>query len=84
MTTTIARSEAETNLRRLLERVRAGDRFVITEEGTAVAELVPVARELRNSKESAVDLLAEFRALRKRTTPASAADIKQWTNEGRP
>ena len=35
--------EAKTHLSRLLERVRKGERFVITKHGRPVAELVPVA-----------------------------------------
>jgi prevent-host-death family protein len=84
MTTTISHTEAEANLCRLLERVRAGDRFVITAEGEAVAQLVPVATEAPNRKESAAELLNKFRTLRTRTKPATAAEIRQWINEGRP
>ena len=35
-------SECESNFGRLLDRVRLGDRFIITENGIPIAELRPV------------------------------------------
>lgn len=36
--------EAKTHLPKLLERVRQGERFVITKHGPPVAELIPLSR----------------------------------------
>lgn len=41
MTTTVNIHEAKTHLSRLLERVAAGERVVISKAGTPVADLVP-------------------------------------------
>lgn len=83
MTTTIAKTDAETNFGGLLERVRAGDRFVITEEGEALAELGPAKSKSPQVQGSALDVLAAFRALRRQTKPATAAELREWMNEGR-
>ncbi|MBC8093683.1 MAG: type II toxin-antitoxin system Phd/YefM family antitoxin [Pseudonocardia sp.] len=44
MTVNVNIHEAKTNLSRLLERVAAGERVVISKAGTPVAELVPHRR----------------------------------------
>jgi len=41
--TKIGAYEAKTHLPKLLERVKKGERFVITKHGQPVAELVPIA-----------------------------------------
>lgn len=41
--TKVGAYEAKTHLSKLLERVKKGERFVITKHGQPVAELVPIA-----------------------------------------
>jgi len=53
--------EAKTHLPRLLERVRNGERFVITKHGQAVAELVPVTDRDSAGIHDAIESLASLR-----------------------
>ncbi len=62
MDTEIGAFEARTHLLRLLERVRAGERFVITRHGQPVAELVPFRPRNGDRIEAAIELLKDFRA----------------------
>jgi antitoxin (DNA-binding transcriptional repressor) of toxin-antitoxin stability system len=61
----------------LLRKVRAGSRFTITENGEAVAELVPAAHETQGTR--AATRLRHFM----KTQPPIAVDIKALTEEGR-
>jgi prevent-host-death family protein len=54
--------DAKTHLPQLLERVRRGERFVITKHGLPVAELTPYAG---HDREGARRVVAEMRSLRK-------------------
>lgn len=83
MTTTIASSEIESNLQSLLQRVQAGDRFVITEEGRAVAELVPVKYEAAAPQKPAEEIIAALKAARDARPPVSRAEIRAMIEEGR-
>jgi prevent-host-death family protein len=54
--------EAKTHLPQLLERVRRGERFVITRHGQPVAELIPVVgRDVEQIRRA----IASLRAIRK-------------------
>ena len=53
--------EAKTHLPRLLQRVEAGERFVITRHNRPVAELVPFRPRDIARVRSAIDALKAFR-----------------------
>jgi len=52
--------EAKTHLPKLIERVRRGERFVITKHGTPVAALVPVGVRGKEEIRSAIEGLRSF------------------------
>ncbi len=52
--------EAKTHLPRLLERVRKGERFVITKHGNPVAELIPFRKRDPEKIRAAIDDLKSF------------------------
>ena len=52
--------EAKTHLPRLLRRVQAGERFVITRHDRPVAELIPFRAEDAASVEAAIADLRDF------------------------
>lgn len=52
--------EAKTHLPKLLERVRRGERFIITKHGRPVAALVPVGGRAKEEILSAIERLAAF------------------------
>ena len=71
--------EAKTQLSKLLELVRKGERVTITKHGVPVAELVPPdPRRVVDFTE----IVRELRAIRKRTKPG-AESIKSMIEEGR-
>lgn len=53
--------EAKTHLPQLLDRVKRGERFVITKHGQPVAELVPVAGNDPERTKMAIEDLKELR-----------------------
>ena len=52
--------EAKTRLPQLLQRVEAGERFVITRHHRPVAELIPCTPRNSGKVQSAIDALKEF------------------------
>lgn len=52
--------DAKTHLPRLLERVRTGERFVITKHGNPVAELIPFRKRDPEKIRAAIDDLKAF------------------------
>ena len=58
--TQIGAFEAKTHLSQLLQRVEAGERFVITKHNRPVAELVPFQPSHSGRIRSAVETLKEF------------------------
>ena len=52
--------EAKTHLPRLLERVRKGERFVITKHGSPAAELIPFRKRDPEKIRAAIDDLKAF------------------------
>ncbi len=56
--------EAKTHLPRLLKRVQAGERFMITRHGHPVAELIPDSGADRDQVQTAIESLSEFRKSR--------------------
>jgi prevent-host-death family protein len=54
--------EAKTHLSELLERVRKGERFVITKHGQAVAELRPITGQAPEERRAIVARMEAFQA----------------------
>ena len=52
--------EAKRHLPRLLERVRKGERFVITKHGNPVAQLIPFRKRDREKIRAAIEDLKAF------------------------
>ncbi len=52
--------EAKTHLPQLLQRVEAGERFIITRHSRPVAELIPFQASDSGKVRSAIDILKEF------------------------
>lgn len=71
--------EAKTHLSELLQRVRNGDRVVITHRGVPVAVLVPPG-ELE--RDHVAEVISRIRELRKRTKRGRTS-IRRMRGEGR-
>ena len=71
--------EAKTNLLRLLKRVQAGERFVITRHNRPVAELIPFREQDRGSIRDAIDDLKAFQ----KTHRLGGISVRQMVEEGR-
>ncbi|MHB1532772.1 type II toxin-antitoxin system Phd/YefM family antitoxin [Acidithiobacillus sp.] len=54
--------EAKTHLSEILERVRKGERFIITKHGQAVAELRPLVGRGLEERQAAVARMKAFQA----------------------
>lgn len=72
--------EAKTRLPELLQQVRAGKQFTITNRGRAVADLVPAKQVLRKDKTEAV---ARFREFMRQNPIRQKADTRKLLEEGR-
>jgi prevent-host-death family protein len=72
--------EAKTRLPELLQQVRAGKRFTITNRGKAIADLVPSRASAVRDKAGAV---AKFREFLRRNPVVKRADVKALQKEGR-
>ena len=72
-------SEAKTNLPRLLERVQAGERFVITRHNRPVAELIPLRERNSGRIRDAIDDLKAFQ----KTHRLAGISVRQMIEEGR-
>ena len=71
--------EAKTNLPRLLKRVQAGERFVITRHNHPVAELIPFRERDSGRIRDAIDDLKAFR----KTHDLGGISVRQMIEEGR-
>lgn len=69
--------EAKTHLPKLLERVRKGERLIITRNGAPVAELCPVNSRPREQIRAAIRWLAEFQAAHASKTPSVRELIRE-------
>ncbi|MGA2937101.1 MAG: type II toxin-antitoxin system prevent-host-death family antitoxin [Syntrophobacteraceae bacterium] len=79
MTLTVGAFEAKTQLSKLLELVRKGERVIITKHGVPVAELTaPVA--LRAAAPS--NVAAQLKAIRRRTK-SGPDTVKSMIEDGR-
>lgn len=72
--------EAKTRLPELLQQVRAGKRFTITNRGKAIADLVPSRASTVRDKAGAV---AKFQDFLRRHPVAKKADVQALKAEGR-
>lgn len=71
--------EAKTNLSRLLRRVEAGERFVITRHGRPVAELISFRPDDSRKVQAAIDDLRAFR----KTHRLDGLSVREMIDEGR-
>ena len=71
--------EAKTNLSRLLRRVEAGERFVITRHGRPVAELVSFRPADSEKVQVAIDDLRAFREMHR----LDGLSVREMIDEGR-
>ncbi len=71
--------EAKTRLPQLLQRVEAGERFVITRHSRPVAELVPFSPRDPGKVRSAIDALTEFQ----RTHSLDGLSVREIVEEAR-
>ncbi len=79
---TVGAYEAKTHLPELLERVKKGERIMITKHGTPIAVLVPVESTPRQRKiQQAIEEMREFR--KKSGVKATHEEIMSWIHEGR-
>ena len=76
----IQSSTAKAQFAELLDEVERGETIVITRHGRPIAHIVPAesarAAEVRQ-------VIADIKALRKRTGRATADEIRVWRDEGR-
>ena len=78
--TEIGAFEAKTHFSRLLERTRHGESFTITLRGRPVARLLPAgAVDAAAARESMARLRGRAASIGK----VSAAEIREWIDEGR-
>lgn len=75
----VGAASARAALSRLLRRVEAGERFVITKRGRAVAELRPVAARNEETIQNAIEQLEVFQ----RTHDLGGISIRALIEEGR-
>jgi len=71
--------EAKTHLPRLLKRVQAGERFVITRHERPVAELIPYRSADRDQVRTAIENLRQFRE----SHSLGGVSIRELIEEGR-
>ena len=71
--------EAKTHLPRLLKRVQAGERYVITRYNRPVAELIPFRTHDAGKIRAAIDDLKAFQ----KSHSLRGLPVRQMINEGR-
>jgi prevent-host-death family protein len=72
--------EAKTQFPAYLRKVEAGARFIITQRGRPVAELIPVDSDARSEDGIAVRQMREFMY---KYAPVSGVDVKSFLEEGK-
>lgn len=72
--------EAKTRLPELLQQVKAGKQFTITNRGKAIADLVPSQQALRKDKAKAV---ARFREFMRLHPVSGGTNVRELIEEGR-
>ncbi len=76
---TIGSYQAKTHFSELLERVRNGEKIMITKHGVPVASLSPVAKETRDDISKVIAELKQFR----KGKSLDGLDVKTLISEGR-
>ncbi len=71
--------EAKTHLPQLLQRVAAGERFVITRHSRPVAELIPFRARDSDKVQAAIDALKHFQ----KTHSLGGLSVRQIIEEAR-
>ncbi len=71
--------EAKTHLPQLLERVRKGERIVITKHGQPIAELMPFKKRDPNKTRTTIDRLKAFQ----KSHRLGGLSIREMIEEGR-
>ena len=72
-------SEARTHLSRLLRRVQAGERFIITRHERPIAELIPYRGVETDQVRAAIENLREFR----KSQSLGGLSVRELIEEGR-
>jgi prevent-host-death family protein len=80
--TSVGVYDAKTQLPKLLERVRRGERFLITKHGRPVAELVPARTERTPDVKQIIRQMQEWQE-RKGPTLGPGLTIRELREEGR-
>ena len=75
----IGATEAKTHLLRLLERVRKGEHFVITQHGNPVAQLIPFGKRDPEKIRGAIEDLKAFQ----KTHSLGDLSVQEMIEEGR-
>lgn len=78
---TVGAFEAKTKLSELLDRVERGEEILITRNGRPVARLMPTAAQ-ENSRHC--DAMEAIRKFREQISPATAEEIRDLIQAGRP
>lgn len=71
--------EAKTHLPRLLKRVQAGERFIITRHERPIAELIPYRGVETDQVRAAIENLKEFR----KSQSLGGLSVRELIEEGR-
>ena len=71
-------AEAKARLSELLKRVESGEEIVIARGNVAIARVVP-----ETDQPNPAATLAAMRARRRRYSPATREEIRDWIEEGR-
>jgi prevent-host-death family protein len=74
-------AEARDRLPELIERAREGEAVVITQDGTPVAELKPIEKQLRRVTPADVDWVKAHRAPRWAQTLDSTTLVREMRDE---
>jgi prevent-host-death family protein len=77
---TIQASEAQTRFLHILDEVERGESVLIARNGQAVARLTP---EAQVDSAAVAEAIESMKALRKRTSKLSLAEIRSARDEGR-
>lgn len=77
--TEVGAFEAKTHLSRLLERVRNGERFVITRHGQPIAELIPFTRRDSERVRASIGMLKAFQ----KSHRLGDLSVREMIEEGR-
>lgn len=80
MKVAIGAYEAKTRLPELLQQVKAGKQFTITNRGKAIADLVPSRQLLRRDKGKAIERFKVFMRLH---PVRNSVNVRQLIEEGR-